>query len=443
MALAGPHDFGTTFHRVLFKLPSQLLDSKQVLARATFAFVPLKDETTMPMTSRPSAPFQPLNPGARQMLGYLMSSLFLLTASLAPEHTVAQESVGKVAGASPAPQRERATVSVAPLSSLWLHPQRDAPAQVLARNESRLAAETSGTLLRWTVDVGAQVQRGQLLAQIDPRDAQLGVQRAQAALAASQTRLKLAQAQLQRSRDLVAQGFFSQEALAQRETEVALLLSEISANQAQLATARRQLAKTTLHAPFAGSVKERLAQHGEAVAPGSVLYVLTETGTQEVSATLSPADVAGLRSAPEIRLDTASGSHALRLLRVGATIAAPARTQTARFAFSQAAGAPPAGSSGTLRWRESQPHIAPELMVRRGTNLGIFVQQGSGAATTARFVALPGAQEGRATPVPASTGLAANTLVIMRGQAALQPGQAIEPQVQAPAGAAKGPGAAP
>ncbi len=51
------------------------------------------------------------------------------------------------------------------------------------------------------------------------RDAELDVQRAQAALEASKARLKLAQGQLQRSRDLVAQGFFSQEALAQRETE--------------------------------------------------------------------------------------------------------------------------------------------------------------------------------------------------------------------------------
>lgn len=384
----------------------------------------------MPIASLPLLPYQALKPGARLLL-----ALLWLTAGAALQPVMAQQPAGQNATPSAAPQRDRATVGVAPLSSLWLQPERDAPAQVLARNESRLAAETAGTLLRWTADVGAQVQRGQLLAQIDPRDAELGVQRAQAALTASQARLKLAQAQLQRARDLVAKGFLSQEALAQRETEVALLLSDISANQAQLAIVRRQLAKTTLRAPFAGSVKERLAQTGEAVAPGSVLYVLTETGAQEVSATLSPADVAGLRAASEIRLDAAGASHALRLLRVGATVAAPARTQVARLAFVQADGAPPAGSSGTLRWRESQPHIPPELMVRRGAQLGIFVQQGSGTDATARFVALPGAQEGRATPLPTAAGLTAATRVVMRGQAALQSGQAIEAQAPAQAGA--------
>lgn len=353
---------------------------------------------------------------------WLRRPLLALTAgALLSWPASAQEPPGKRA-TEPA----RVQVGVAKLANVWLYPQREAPASVVARNESKLAAQASGTLLRWTTDVGAQVQRGQVLAQIDPRDAELGVQRAQAALDASSARLNLAQAQLMRSRELVAQGFFSQEALAQRETEVVLIESERSANRAQLATARRQLDKTTLRAPFAGSVKERLAQTGEAVAPGDVLYVLVETGTQEVSATLSPADVAGLRSAGQVHLDTRAQAYPLRVLRVAATITFPARTQEARLAFTNLASAPPAGSSGTLRWRDKQPHITPDLMVRRGAALGLFVQEGAGASAKARFTPLPGAQEGRATPLPAS--LSADTQVIVRGQAALQDGQVIDPQ---------------
>ncbi|OGB35840.1 MAG: hypothetical protein A3E51_06265 [Burkholderiales bacterium RIFCSPHIGHO2_12_FULL_67_38] len=326
---------------------------------------------------------------------------------------------------APAPSAPaRARVDVARLDSVWLRPEREAPASVVARNESRLSAEVSGTLQRWTADVGAQVARGQVLAQIDPVDHQLAVQRAQAALDASTARLKLAQAQLRRSRELVAQGFFSQEALAQRETEVALVQTEVSANRAQLATAQRQRAKTTLRAPFAGSVKERLAQTGEAVAPGSVLYVLSESGAAELQATLSPADVPGLRAAKAVRFEAQGLRHAARLLRVGSTLSATARTQTARLAFEPGAAAPAAGTSGTLRWQEARPHLPPALMVRRGSALGVFVRQGTGAQASARFVPLPGAQEGRASAVD----LPADTPVIVRGQAALQHGQPIDPQ---------------
>ncbi|MDP2418688.1 MAG: biotin/lipoyl-binding protein, partial [Hydrogenophaga sp.] len=175
-------------------------------------------------------------PQLRQQATQLALGLSLLLCG----HSVwAQTSAPAATTSTASASAARASVGVARLDSVWVQPEREAPANVVARNVSRLSAETAGTLLRWNADVGATVKRGDVLAQIDPRDAELSLQRTQAALDASNARLKLAQAQLQRSRDLVAQGFFSQEALAQRETEVALLQTEISANRAQLATAQR------------------------------------------------------------------------------------------------------------------------------------------------------------------------------------------------------------
>lgn len=366
---------------------------------------------------------QPTHPFSTHVRRSALWSALALGLVLGMNSAWAQATLNAPEAGSPA----RASVGVARLDSVWVQPEREAPANVVARNMSRLSAETAGTLLRWTADVGATVKRGEVLAQIDPRDAELGVQRAQAALDASAARLKLAQAQLQRSRELVAQGFFSQEALAQRETEVALLQTESSANRAQLATAQRQLGKTTLRAPFDASVTERLAQTGEAVAPGSVLYVLTDSGSAELATTLSPADVAGLRAARTVRFETPGASHTVRLLRVAPTVTAPARTQAARLAFTEPATAPAAGTSGTLRWQTSTPHLSPSLIVRRQNVLGVFVQQGSGAQATARFVPLPGAQEGRASAVA----LPADTRLIVSGQAALQHGQAIDAQAAA------------
>jgi RND family efflux transporter MFP subunit len=308
------------------------------------------------------------------------------------------------------------TVSVARLDSIWVQPEREAPATVLARNVSRLSAESAGTLQRWTADVGAKVQRGQVLAQIDPRDAELGVQRAQSALDASQARLDLAQAQLKRSEELVSQGFYSQEALLQRQTELNLMRSELQNQRAQLATAQRQLSKTTLRAPFAGTVQERLAQTGEAVAPGAVLYVLIETGPTEVQAQIDPSDARSLQQATRIWLQTSQGDEPLRLLRLSTAINANARTQTARLAF--ASGNGQAGNTGTLRWQDPQAHIPSAYIVKRKDQLGVFVQQGTGSEAKARFVVLPGAQEGRPSPVPAS--LAGNTALVVDGQLALQ-----------------------
>ncbi len=319
------------------------------------------------------------------------------------------------------PQRGTATaaaVQTSRLDKVWVMPVRTAPAQVVARNESRLAAEVSGPLLQWTADVGATVKAGQVLAQIDATDLDLALQRAQAARDAAQARLALAQAQLERAKGLVAQGFISQEALAQRETEVALLLAERDSMQAQWQTARRQRDKATVRAPFAGAVVQRLAQTGEMVAPGSVLFVLAQTGQSEVSAQLTPSELTGLRSASTVKFEPDDGTAAVtvRLLRATPTLQGTSRTQTVRLGFTATPAAAP-GSSGVLRWNDPTPHLPVGLIVKRGNALGIFVKE----AERARFVPLPAAQEGRATPVA----LPGDTLVVVQGQASLRDGQAL------------------
>ena len=347
-------------------------------------------------------------------------------------------SASSALGQNTNPQTQAATaattsVQTARLDSVWLQPERSAAATVLARNESRLSAEVGGRVLSWGADVGATVRRGDLLLQIDPTDHELALQRAQAGRDAAMSRLQLGLAQLQRARDLVAQGFFSKEALTQRETEVALQQADLASAEAQLRSARRQLERTRVLAPFAGTVVQRTAQVGETVAPGTPLFVLAESGAAEVQAHVPPAEVPGLRRAGawQFQPQGSALTYPLRLLRVSATVQAANRTQAVRLGWAEAAapgaapatapgaapGTAPPGSSGVLRWRDPQPHIPAALMVRRGDALGIFVRQGQ----QARFIGLPGAQEGRAV----ATQLPPDTLVVVRGQAALTDGQAL------------------
>lgn len=318
-------------------------------------------------------------------------------------------------------QAVAASVQTASLETTQVFPDREAAARVRARNVSRLAAEVGGTLQQWTVDVGASVRRGEVLARIDPRDPELAVQAAGAALEASQARLRLAQAQLQRAQELNARAFVSNEALAQRETEVALMLAETEANRVQLATAQRQLDKTVLRAPFDGEVIERLAQTGESIAPGSLLYVLSERTAVELDATLTPQDASALPQARGLNFEADGQSHPVRLLRIGTTLSEPARTRTARLAFAADTAIPAAGTAGTLRWQDGRPHLPPSLLVRRNGQLGVFVIAGQGSAKVARFQPLPDAQEGRAPVVPG--GWSPSLQLVVRSQAALQDGQ--------------------
>lgn len=317
---------------------------------------------------------------------------------------------------APAAATPATTIKTAPFGQIALRPQREAAAVVLARNDSRIAAEVAGTVQRWGPDTGARVTRGGLLVQIDDADLRLARERAAAALAAAQARAQLAAAQLKRARELQAQGFVSSDALAGREAESRAADADVAAQQAALAGAERALAKARVLAPFDASVRQRLVQVGETVAPGAPLYQLTETTGAELSVQLAPQDARGLARAGGLAFVRDDGSRtALKLLRVADTLSSPARTAEVRLTAADAREQLVPGRDGRLQWHDPRPHVPAALLVLRDGKLGVFsAEQGR-----ARFVPLAGAQEGRAAPAPQ---LGATLVLVVAGQQALRDG---------------------
>jgi RND family efflux transporter MFP subunit len=326
-----------------------------------------------------------------------MRLLFLLLAGLVAAGAAAQN-----------PQ-----IVARPLSDVALYPQRDAPAQAVPLNESRIAAEVSARIEALPVEVGQVIARGAVIARLDCRDSELALERARAAYAAAKSREELAEQQLRRARDLAERGFFSKEALATRATEVDVLRAESAQARAQARTAERQTGKCIVRAPFDAIVRERLGQVGELAAPGMPLVALADAVRIEVSARLQPRDAASLRQAKDIRFHAEIGDYEVRLARISPAVDPQARTVEARLQF---AGQPaPPGAAGRIAWRASQPHVPAELLLRREGRLGVFVEEDG----VARFRPLAQAQEGRPAPVE----LPLETRLVVSGQLGLQDGQ--------------------
>ena len=311
-------------------------------------------------------------------------------------------------------------VKTALFKDIASYPEQNVPAQVVAANQVLIAAQISGVVQTWRVDAGARVNRGTTLAQLDPRDMSLVLAQAQAAQKAAQARLDLAKQQLARAKELVKQGFYSSEALNQRETEVALLDADLSARTAAVASAKHTLTKTNITAPFNAVVVQRMAQVGNTVAPGTPLFELVDTAPPEITTDLSVAQANSLKRATDIRWATPgqTATQSVALLRVIATVDSRTRNQTARLKFTRyGKTAPLPGANGSLRWKDSQPHLSPSALVRRGAHMGFFTI----ADGRAVFNPLPNAQESRPAPID----LAPETAIIIQGQAQLQDGQAV------------------
>ena len=168
----------------------------------------------------------------------------------------------------------------------------DATGYVVARRMATVSAKVTGRVREVLIEEGQKVEEGQVLARLDPVDAQAQRALSESQLAASQSQIASVQAQLKeaeanaaRLSTLVAQKLVSR---AQFEQAVATR----DALRAQLATTQRnaQVARdglriadngvdnTIVRAPFAGVVIAKSAQPGEIVSPLSAGGGFTRTG---------------------------------------------------------------------------------------------------------------------------------------------------------------------
>ena len=199
---------------------------------------------------------------------------------------------------------------------------------VRARHETPVAFQIGGRLLARHVDAGQSVQAGQLLFSLDGRDVAAGEQAAAAQLAAAEAALATAQRELERQRQLVAQGFVSAQTLDRFELAQRDALSRLDVARAGSAQARNARGYTELRAVRAGVITEVMAEAGQVVSAGQSLATLAQAGEREVEVYLPKAPPAPQQG----RLEGPAGQSQTVQLREVAGAADPvSRTWRARY----------------------------------------------------------------------------------------------------------------
>lgn len=126
--------------------------------------------------------------------------------------------------------------------------------RIEAVDNVEVRARITGYIQSVNFKPGAEVKKGDLLFQIDPRPLENEVARAEANLANMQTQLELARTELTRSEKLLADQATSKREHDDAAARVRSLEAQLRANQAALATARLNLSYTRVIAPVAGRV---------------------------------------------------------------------------------------------------------------------------------------------------------------------------------------------
>ncbi len=318
--------------------------------------------------------------------------------------------------AAPVQAQEPVPITVKPLAAVAVYPERDAPATAVSLNDAVIAAEVAGRIDAIPVRVGDVVEAGALLAQQDCRDYALEHMRLEAGLKALEAQSRFAVYQLQRAQALARQKNVSQELLNQRQSEKAVLDARLQEQSAAVSAARRNVDKCRITAPFRALVYERRASIGERRNPGEPIVRLIDLGSVEVSAQVPAAQVAGLRTGGTLSFEADEASYPLTLRAALAAVDSRTGTRELRLDFTGKRALP--GAAGRLVWRASQPHVPPDLLVRRGNDLGVF-SAGGGRAV---YHPLRGALEGR----PAPAVLPGDTLIVIDGRHGLKDGEPVK-----------------
>lgn len=204
----------------------------------------------------------------------------------------------------------------------------------------RVASPQGGVIQSWSAAQGESVRKGQLLAQIDAREARLALEQARAEQAHASAQLDALRARLpalktKAQRLLQAQqagagsgqaADDAQAALIEAQTQEAVQRSALNIAKQRVSQATQTLAAAAIRAPVAGRVVKRMAEVGEFVEARAVLLQLLPDGPRIVRADLNEALVARVKAdmrAEVVSVAEGSSVHGARVLSIGDVFGPP------------------------------------------------------------------------------------------------------------------------
>jgi membrane fusion protein, multidrug efflux system len=190
---------------------------------------------------------------------------------------------------------------------------------IQAFNTVTITARVDGELQKIGFVEGQMVNKGDLLAQIDPRPFQAVLGQAMAAKAKDEATLQSAKADLERYIELAPENLASKQTLDAQRALVAGLEAQIKGDQANIDNARTQLQYTTITSPIQGRTGIRRVDAGNNVhatdtngivvvtqmQPIALIFTLPEDALESVSSALGtgPVTVAAMSRDGSTELD--------------------------------------------------------------------------------------------------------------------------------------------
>lgn len=205
------------------------------------------------------------------------------------------------------------------------------PSLVEAGNEAVLSFKVAGPILEFPYEVGAYVEKGQVLAKLDERDYTVQQKSSQEKVLSAQNAYLGAKAQADNARKQFARlnALYKENALAKKNYDEAKAMLETAAAKEKAAFAvyreakqgavnsENQKADTMLFAPYNGYIKRKFADVGAVVSPAMPVLSFSSDGKKKVQINISQNDMQYFTKNPRCFFVHNGKKYALALQTVG------------------------------------------------------------------------------------------------------------------------------
>jgi membrane fusion protein, multidrug efflux system len=301
--------------------------------------------------------------------------------------------------------------------------------EIRARHETDVSFRVAGKLVARTVDAGARVKRGQVLARLDPEDARLAHQGAQAQLASAEGDFALAKAELDRHADLLAKKFISQSAFDAKQNAFNAASARVEQARSQAAITSNQAGYTTLIADADGIVLSVAAEPGQVLGAGMPVLRLAYAGEREVVINAPESQVARFKPGQAVAVSLWADASTVfpgRIREVAGGADPVTRTYTVRVTALNPPESAQLGMTATVLITSS---VDPELVLlplsalaRQGDNPAVWVVEPKSSRVQLRPVNVG---QYREDGVTVTGGLHAGDVVVTAGVHKLRADQVV------------------
>ncbi len=253
-----------------------------------------------------------------QTLSPLALALFLLAAGALTGACGDRDAASQAPAPAWGGARPPAVVTTAPVEQGAFAVDAHFVGTLEAKSAADLYARTSGQIVQVFADAGDRVHAGQLLARIEPDEAEKKVEQSEAALhvaeatiAQRRANLQIAQATATRTETLFAQDLVSQQDydsvqadLVGARSQLELAKAQVEQAQANVSAARLELSKTRVIAPFDGWVGKRYLDLGALASTNRPVFSVVDLSTIKTTISLTEKDASHVHAGQPATLTT-------------------------------------------------------------------------------------------------------------------------------------------